>query len=53
MSRNKDLAHKLRRGKALKQNRSVPTWVTMKTRSRIKSSPYSQRHWRNQKLKKG
>lgn len=53
MSRNKDLPHKLRRGKALKQNRSVPTWVVMKTQRRVRTSPYSQRHWRNQKLKKG
>jgi large subunit ribosomal protein L39e len=53
MSRNKDLAHKLRRGKALRQNRSIPTWVVMKTRRKIRTTPYSERNWRNQKLKKG
>jgi large subunit ribosomal protein L39e len=53
MARNKDLAHKIRRGKALKQNRSIPTWVVLKTKGRVRTSPYSNRNWRSQRLKKG
>lgn len=53
MARNKDLAHKLRRGKAARQSRSVPTWVVLKTKNKVRTSPFSNRNWRNQRLKKG
>ncbi|MFX1426217.1 MAG: 50S ribosomal protein L39e, partial [Promethearchaeota archaeon] len=43
---------KLRRAKKLKQNKSVPNWVIQKTGGRVRSSPYSQRSWRNTKLKR-
>ncbi|MEJ2249255.1 MAG: 50S ribosomal protein L39e [Candidatus Lokiarchaeota archaeon] len=52
MARNKDLPAKMRRGKKLKQSRSVPNWVTRKTDGNVKESPQSSREWRNRKLKK-
>ncbi|MFX0029889.1 MAG: 50S ribosomal protein L39e [Candidatus Hermodarchaeota archaeon] len=52
MARNKDLPSKLRRAKKLKQNKSVPNWVIQKTGGRVRISPYSQRSWRNTKLKR-
>ncbi|MHA1297121.1 MAG: 50S ribosomal protein L39e [Promethearchaeota archaeon] len=52
MARNKDLASKLRRGKKLKQNRSIPTWIIRRTKGKVRSNPYSQRNWRNTRLKR-
>jgi len=51
MARNKDYASKIRRGKKKRQNRSIPSWVTMKTDGKVKSSPHTRREWRNNKLK--
>jgi len=51
MARNKDHASKIRRGKKIRQNRSVPSWVTMKTGGKVRSSPQTRREWRNNKLK--
>jgi large subunit ribosomal protein L39e len=52
MARNKDLPSKLRRAKNTKQTRSVPNWVIRKTKGRVRNSPYSQRSWRNTRLKR-
>ncbi|MEJ2294726.1 MAG: 50S ribosomal protein L39e [Candidatus Lokiarchaeota archaeon] len=52
MARNKDLPSKLRRGKKLKQNKSVPSWIVRKTGGKVRDSPYSRRDWRNTRLKK-
>ena len=52
MARNKDLPSKLRRGKKLKQNQSVPSWIIRKTGGSVRYSPYSRREWRNSRLKK-
>ncbi|MBD3195272.1 MAG: 50S ribosomal protein L39e [Candidatus Lokiarchaeota archaeon] len=52
MARNKDIASKMRRGKKIKQNRSIPNWIIMKTDGRVRSSPNNRREWRNRKLKK-
>jgi len=52
MARNKDLPAKVRRGKKLKQSRSVPNWVIRKSGGKVRTSPHSRREWRNSKLKK-
>jgi large subunit ribosomal protein L39e len=51
MARNKDYPSKIRRGKKLRQNRSIPSWVIMKTGGKVRTSPHSRREWRNNKLK--
>ncbi|TFG00838.1 MAG: 50S ribosomal protein L39e [Promethearchaeota archaeon] len=52
MARNKSYSSKLRRGKNLKQNKSVPNWIIMRTDKKVRNSPYSNREWRNRKLKR-
>ncbi|MFW9899554.1 MAG: 50S ribosomal protein L39e [Candidatus Thorarchaeota archaeon] len=52
LARNKDLPSKLRRAKKLKQSKSIPSWVIMRTGGKVRSSPYTRREWRNTKLKK-
>ncbi len=52
MARNKDLPSKIRRGKKMKQSQSLPTWIVRKTGNSIRSSPYSNRKWRNSRLKR-
>ncbi len=50
MARNKPLGKKLRMARALKSNKSVPTWVVVKTGSKLRRTP-AQRNWRQTKLK--
>jgi len=50
MARNKPAARKRRLAKALKQKKSVPTWVVAKTIGRVRTHP-KKRHWRRTKLK--
>ncbi|MGV9173386.1 MAG: 50S ribosomal protein L39e [Promethearchaeia archaeon] len=52
MARNKDIAAKRRRGKKLKQSKTIPSWIIMKTDGEVRNSPYTRREWRNRKLKK-
>ncbi|MFX0138625.1 MAG: 50S ribosomal protein L39e [Candidatus Hodarchaeota archaeon] len=52
MARNKDLPSKLRRAKKTKQSQNIPSWITIKTKRRVRSSPYSNRSWRNTRLKR-
>ena len=52
MARNKDLPSKLRRGKRMKQSKSVPSWIVRKSGGRVRNSPYSRREWRNSRLKR-
>ncbi|MHA1488108.1 MAG: 50S ribosomal protein L39e [Promethearchaeota archaeon] len=52
MARNKDLPSKLRRAKKMKQSNTLPSWITMRTGGKVRSSPYSRRHWRNTRLKR-
>ena len=52
MARNKNLPSKLRRAKKMKQSNTLPSWITMRTGGKVRSSPYSQRHWRNTRLKR-
>jgi len=52
MARNKDLPSKLRRAKKAKQSQSIPSWVMIKTNRRVRNSPYSNRKWRNTRLKR-
>lgn len=52
MARNKNLPSKLRRAKKMKQNKSVPNWVIQRTGGKVRTSPYSQRSWRNARLKR-
>jgi large subunit ribosomal protein L39e len=51
MARNKNLPRKLRLGKSRKKSDNVPTWVIMKTKGKVRYTPYSRRHWRSQRLK--
>ncbi len=50
MARFKTLGKKLRLGRANKQNRSIPAWIIVKTRGRVRTHP-KRRKWRNQKIK--
>jgi programmed cell death protein 5 len=50
MARNKPTARKRRLGRALKQKRSVPTWVIARTMGRVRWHP-KRRQWRRKKLK--
>jgi len=50
MARVKPLAKKLRLGRANKQNRSIPAWIIVKTKGRVRTHP-KRRKWRNQKIK--
>lgn len=52
MARNKDLPSKLRRAKKLKESRAIPNWVILRTKGKVRSSPYTRRGWRNTRLKK-
>ena len=52
MARNKDLPSKLRRGKKMKQSKSVPSWIVRKSGGNVRNSPYSRREWRNSRLKR-
>ncbi|MFX1365084.1 MAG: 50S ribosomal protein L39e [Promethearchaeota archaeon] len=52
MARNKDLPSKLRRAKKYKQSQSIPNWVMIKTNRRIRSSPHTDRKWRNTRIKR-
>ena len=45
MARNKPHAKKLRLGRLVKQNQTVPTWVIMRTQRKVRTHP--KRHkWR-------
>ena len=50
MGRTKDTSKKNRLVKAQKQNRSVPTWVIIRTNRTVRSNP-KHRNWRRQKLR--
>ncbi|AFK50803.1 hypothetical protein TCELL_0378 [Thermogladius calderae 1633] len=50
MARFKPLARKLRLAAALKSNRPIPIWVTLKTNRRVRRA-FRLRHWRRSKLK--
>ena len=50
MARYKQLGKKLRLGKANKQNRSIPAWIIVKTRGKVRTHP-KRRRWRNQSIK--
>jgi large subunit ribosomal protein L39e len=52
MARNKNLPSKLRRAKKLKQSKSIPSWIILRTGGKVRSSPYSRREWRNRRLKR-
>ncbi len=52
MARNKDLPSKLRRAKKMKQSKSLPSWIIMRTGGKVRWSPYSRREWRNSRLKR-
>ncbi|MHA1594672.1 MAG: 50S ribosomal protein L39e [Candidatus Baldrarchaeia archaeon] len=50
MARAKPLGKKLRLASALKSNRSVPLWVIVRTKGRVRTHP-KRRHWRRKRLK--
>ncbi|MHA1481428.1 MAG: 50S ribosomal protein L39e [Candidatus Thorarchaeota archaeon] len=50
MARNKPLGKKLRMARAMRSNQSVPTWVVVKTKGKVRRNP-QQRNWRQTKLK--
>jgi len=52
MARNKDLPSKVRRGKSMRQSKSVPSWIIRRSGGKVRDSPYSRRDWRNTRLKK-
>jgi len=50
MARNKPLGKKLRLAKAGKEKGPVPTWVMVKTKGEVRTTP-KRRHWRRNKIK--
>jgi large subunit ribosomal protein L39e len=52
MARNKNLPSKLRRAKKLKQSKSIPSWIILRTGGKVRTSPYTRREWRNRRLKR-
>ncbi|MHA1727760.1 MAG: 50S ribosomal protein L39e [Promethearchaeota archaeon] len=50
MTRNKTYGKKKRLAKKGRQNNNLPSWIIMKTNGKVRSSPYSRRHWRTSKL---
>ncbi|UCH37043.1 MAG: 50S ribosomal protein L39e [Candidatus Bathyarchaeota archaeon] len=50
MAKHKPASRKMHLVKANKRSRSVPTWVIVKTRGRVRVN-VKRRHWRRQKLK--
>ena len=50
MARYIHVARKLRLAAALKSNKPIPIWVTMKTRLKVRRG-FRLRHWRRTKLK--
>jgi large subunit ribosomal protein L39e len=44
MTRNKPAAKKLRIANRIKQNRTVPTWVIMRTQRKVRTHP-KRRRW--------
>ncbi|MEM1644675.1 MAG: 50S ribosomal protein L39e [Ignisphaera sp.] len=50
MARNKPLAKKIRLINREKTNQPIPTWVTVRTRLKVRRS-YRLRNWRRNKLK--
>ncbi|MFX1285388.1 MAG: 50S ribosomal protein L39e [Promethearchaeota archaeon] len=50
MARHKPHAKKLRLGKKMVSNQTVPTWVIMKTSRKVTTHP-KKRRWRSTKIK--
>lgn len=51
MARNKQYPRKKRYAKALISNLPVPTWITMKTKRKVRQHP-GQRNWRTHTIKR-
>ena len=49
MARFKTTAKKLRLVKANNQSKAIPSWIMVKTKGRVKTSPH-RRNWRRSKL---
>ncbi len=52
MARNKNLPSKLRRAKKSNESKSIPNWIVMRTKGKVRNSPHSNRTWRNTRLKR-
>jgi len=50
LAHNKPLAKKLRLINREKNNQPIPTWITVRTRLKVRR-PYRLRNWRRNKLK--
>lgn len=50
MARCKPYAKKIRLGKKMNSNQTVPTWVIMKTSRKVTTHP-KKRRWRSTKIK--
>ncbi|OLS19515.1 MAG: hypothetical protein HeimC3_44615 [Candidatus Heimdallarchaeota archaeon LC_3] len=50
MARYKPTAKKIRIGNRLNQNKTVPTWVIMRTQRKVRTHP-KRRRWRQSTLK--
>jgi len=51
MARNKQMPKKMRLIKRGKQSENIPTWIVMRTKGKVRNSPFSRRHWRSSDLK--
>ncbi|MCK5423630.1 MAG: 50S ribosomal protein L39e [Deltaproteobacteria bacterium] len=51
MARNKFYPRKKRYAKALKTNKPVPTWITMRTNRNVRQHP-GERNWRSHTIKR-
>ena len=45
MTRNKPHAKKLRLGRLVNQNQTVPTWVIMRTQRKVRTHPKHHKWW--------
>lgn len=50
MTRNKTYGKKSRLGKKGRQNRTLPSWIVMRTDGKVRFSPHTRRRWRSSKL---
>jgi len=51
MAKYKQMPKKRRLVKRGQQSENIPTWIVMRTKGTIRTSPFSRRHWRSSSLK--
>jgi ribosomal protein L39E len=44
------MGKKIRLGKNGRKKQSLPTWIVLRTKGNVRTSPFSRRNWRSTKL---